>query len=258
MLRFTANLSLLFCEVDLIDRFEAARDAGFEAVEIQFPYSLPPDAIRRKLLQHDLKLVLFNVDADDLLQGGDGLASVPEKRARFLQALRQTAEYARLLKPEVVNVLPGRCRDPERHGECLDTFKKNLAAALDAFSPLGVKTVFEAVNTLEMPGFLIHGERQMLDVLQQVGHPDLLIQYDVYHMRTMGENPEEFIRLHADKIGHIQFADAPGRGQPGTGSIDFDRLFRLVERAGYKGWLGAEYNPVGTTQESLDWLKKTG
>lgn len=254
MLNFTANLSLLFTEDTLIERFKAAKQAGFNAVEIQFPYDLSATDIKNKLDEYGLKLVLFNVAAADLLQGGEGLACVPEKRDQFRQAVAQAVEYAKLLKPEAVNVLPGRCLDKTRLEQYLQTFKENLGYAAEAFSPLGIKTVFEAVNTHDMPGFIIHSGAQMLDVLDQLNRPGLFMQYDIYHMQMMGEKPETFIDEHADKIGHIQFADCPGRGQPGTGRIDFGRVFSAIEDSGYSGWVGAEYKPVGTTAESLDWL----
>jgi hydroxypyruvate isomerase len=255
MLNFTANLSLLFTEAALIDRFKAAKQAGFNAVEIQFPYELSAAAIKDQLDEYGLKLVLFNVAAADLLQGGEGLSCVPERRGQFKDALAQTVDYAQLLQPEVINVLPGRCLDNSRLEQYLDTFKENLGYAVEAFAPLGINTVFEAINTHDMPGFIIHSEAQMLDVLDQLNRPELMMQYDIYHMQMMGENPEAFIAEHAGQIGHIQFADCPGRGQPGTGRIDFDRMFSVIERSGYSGWVGAEYKPIGTTQESLDWLR---
>lgn len=254
MLNFTANLSLLFTEVELIDRFKAAKQAGFNAVEIQFPYGLSAADIKHKLDEYGLKLVLFNVAAADLLQGGEGLACVPEKRDQFKKGVDQTVAYAKLLKPEAINVLPGRCLDNSRLEQYLETFNENLCFAVEAFSPLSIKTVFEAINTRDMPGFIIHSETQMLDVLNQLNRPELFMQYDIYHMLMMGEKPEAFITKHADKIGHIQFADCPGRGQPGTGQADFDRLFSAIEKSDYSGWVGAEYKPVGTTAESLDWL----
>jgi len=256
MLNFSANLSLLFTEVALIDRFKAAKQVGFTAVEIQFPYDLSAAAIKNKLTEYDLKLVLFNVDAADLLKGGEGLACVPERRDQFKQALAQTVEYAKLLKPEVINVLPGRCLDNSRLERYLETFKENLCFAVEAFSPLGIKTVFEAINTLDMPGFIIDSGTQMLEVLDQLNRPELFMQYDIYHMQMMGGNPETFIAEHAGKIGHIQFADCPRRGQPGTGRIDFERIFSAIEGSAYSGWVGAEYKPVGTTTESLNWLRK--
>lgn len=255
MLKFTANLSLLFTEVELIDRFKAARQQGFDAVEIQFPYSLSAETLRDALDEQQLKLVLFNVDAADLLHGGEGLACVPEKRGQFRQAVDQTVEYAELLKPEAINVLPGRCLDENRLPEYLETFKENLRFAAEAFSPLGIKTVFEAINTSDMPGFIIHSGYQMLDVLNQLKRPDLFMQYDIYHMQMMGEKPGQFIAEHAAQIGHIQFADCPGRGQPGTGRIDFERVFSAIEKSAYTGWIGAEYKPVGATADSLDWLQ---
>lgn len=254
MLNFTANLSLLFTEVALIDRFKAAKQAGFSSVEIQFPYQLSAAAIKDKLDEYDLKLILFNVDAADLLQGSEGLACVPEKRNQFRLAIAQTVDYAELLKPEAINVLPGRCLDNSRLAHYLETFKQNLCFAIEAFAPLGIKTVFEAINTHDMPGFILHSGAQMLSVLEELNRPELLMQYDIYHMQMMGEKPETFIAEHADKIGHIQFADCPGRGQPGTGQIDFEQVFSAVESSTYSGWVGAEYKPVGTTTESLDWL----
>ncbi len=256
MLNFSANLSLLFTEVALIDRFKAAKQAGFDAVEIQFPYELSASVIKDKLDEYGLRLVLFNVDAADLLQGGEGLACVPERCDQFKMAVAQAADYVKLLKPEAINVLPGRCLDSSHLERYLETFKENLRFAAEAFTPLGIKTVFEAINTHDMPGFIIHSGTQMLDVLDQLNHPELLMQYDIYHMQMMGEKPAEFIAGHADKIGHIQFADCPGRGQPGTGRIDFERVFSAIEGSRYSGWVGAEYKPVGTTTESLDWLRR--
>lgn len=254
MLKFTANLSLLFTEAELINRFKAAKQQRFDAVEIQFPYSLSAKTLKNTLEEQQLKLVLFNVDADDLLHGGEGLACVPEKRNQFRQAVAQSLEYAKLLKPEVINVLPGCCFNENRKLDYLKTFKENLCFAVEAFAPLGIKTVFEAINNHDMPGFIIHNGQQMLDILDDLNLPMLFMQYDIYHMQMMGDKPNEFIARYADKIGHIQFADCPGRGQPGTGQINFDRIFSVIEKSAYSGWVGAEYKPVGTTSESLDWL----
>ncbi|CAA9891947.1 hydroxypyruvate isomerase [Candidatus Methylobacter favarea] len=254
MLNFSANISLLFNETELIDRFKAAKQHGFKAVEIQFPYSLSVEAIQKTLEDNGLRLVLFNVAADDLLSGGEGLAAVPRKQDQFRQAVAQALAYAEILKPEAVNILPGCCHDKNRQPDYLETFKENLGFAVEAFAPLGIKTVFEAVNTRDMPEFIIHSGEQMLDILDQLDSPNLFMQYDIYHMYRMGEQPEEFINRHAEKIGHIQFADCPGRGQPGTGQINFRQLFSAIEKSSYSGWTGAEYKPAGLTSESLGWF----
>ena len=256
MLKFTANLSLLFTELNLIDRFAAAKQHGFNAVEIQFPYQLSIETLKQVLNDMGLKLVLFNIAADDLMQGGEGLASVPEKQDLFKSALQQAVDYAKVLKPEAVNVLAGRCFNETRREDYLKTFKHNLLLAVEAFSPLGIKTVFEAINTHDMPQFLIYSGKQQLDILNELNQPELFIQYDIYHAVKMGENPAEFISQYAEKIGHIQFADSPERGQPNTGSIDFENLFKIIEQSNYSGWLGAEYKPIGSTEHSLLWYNR--
>jgi len=255
MLRFSANLSLLFTEYAWPERFKVVRQYGFQAVEIQFPYFMPAEEILKYLNQAGLKLVLFNVAADDLLQGGEGLAAVPEKQLQFRQAVAKAMDYARILQPEAINVLPGRCVQPSRLDSYLSTFKENLNFAAEEFAALCIKTVFEAINIVYMPDFIIYNSQQMLQVLAEVGHPMLAMQYDIYHMAMMAEDCYSFLRQYQDKIGHIQFADSPGRGQPGTGMIDFGTLFTLIQNSAYAGWVGAEYRPVGESVSSLDWAK---
>jgi len=257
MLRFTANLSLLFTEVPLIDRFAEAKANGFNAVEIQFPYELSAQTISAELDAQQLQLILFNVSADDLLQGGEGLAAVPEKQAQFKVAVDQAIEYAKILKPEAINILPGRCFDSDRLKVYQATLKGNLRYALNAFSPLGIKTVFEAVNTIDMPDFIVHSSTQMLDIMAEINHPDLMMQYDIYHMLMMQEDPAHFIPQYSDKIGHIQFADCPGRHQPGTGNTDFKQLFSIIKSSNYTDWVGAEYKPLNSSTNSLSWLKNS-
>jgi hydroxypyruvate isomerase len=254
VLKFSANLSLLFTELPLAERFAAAKQAGFDAVEVQFPYELSAQDIAERLRESGAKLVLFNVPAGDLLEGGEGLAAVPERREAFYQAVEQARQYVRLLRPRAINILPGRCLDLSRAEAYRHTLLENLRYAANAFAEEGVLAVFEAINTFDMPGFLIHRGQHMLDCLAALAHPNLAMQYDAYHMARMGENPAQFIAEHAGQIGHIQFADVPGRGQPGSGSLDFPGLFSAVRASGYDGYLGAEYRPQGGTQASLSWL----
>ncbi|OQK15901.1 hydroxypyruvate isomerase [Methyloprofundus sedimenti] len=255
MLRFSANLSVLFTEVPLQSRFQAAKEQGFNAVEVQFPYELSANTIHQELAKHQLQLVLFNVAADDLLQGGEGLASVPEKQQQFKQSVTEAVAYAKILKPNAINILPGRCLNKTRLAIYQQTFKENLRYAINAFSPLGIKTVFEAINTVDMPDFIIHSSEQMFAIMQEINHPDLLMQYDIYHMLMMQEAPANFITQYADKIGHIQFADCPGRHQPGTGNMDYQQIFSIIQASPYKGWVGAEYKPLSNTLASLNWFK---
>jgi len=255
MLRFSANLSLLFTEYPLVERFAAAKRQGFEAVEIQFPYELSATHIQSLLDEHDLQLVLFNVDADNLLQGGEGLAAAPERQTRFHEAVEQAVAYADVLKPRAINVLPGRCLQPSRLDAYRQTLLANLHHAAERFAEIGVMTVFEAVNTHDMPGFIVDSGREMVSILEAVGHANLRLQYDLYHMSRMNEDCAAFLQTHLDEIGHIQFADCPGRGQPGTGNVDFEGLFTIIDDSDYAGWLGAEYKPQGEGAQHLSWLK---
>ncbi len=254
-LKFSLNLSLIFREYTVFDRFQKASDAGFKAVEIQFPYETSAEDLKRGLDAAGIQMVLFNVGAGDLMQGGEGIAAVPEKKEQFRHAVDLALSYAKVLSPRVINVLPGRAYRLANRKQYLDTLEDNLRFAAGVFSTLGIKTVFEAANTFDMPDFLIHSGRQLLDMLQRVNHPNLYIQYDIYHMTRMEQDVICFIKSNIDKIGHFQFADAPGRGQPGTGGIDFKLVFDAIANTDYSGWLGAEYKPTGLSKDSLGWFE---
>jgi len=256
VLRFSANLSLLFTELPLLERFSAARECGFRGVEIQFPYEIPATQIKAQLDLTGLELVLINVPAGDLMNGGEGLASVPSKRHDFIDAVTKAAEYAEIVRPNLINVLPGCCFESESLGQYMETFQNNLAHAANVFRDQGIKTVFEAVNTKDVPGFLIHNCEQLIQALEDLQHSSVYLQYDIYHMQTMGEDHLAFFQRYAERVGHIQFADAPGRHQPGTGQIDFVNLFKAIDASGYQGWFGAEYRPSVSTRDSLDWFDR--
>lgn len=262
MLRFSANLSMLFTESPLIERFARARQAGFERVEVQFPYEVPAETLRDAIHDAGVELVLFNVGAGDLLAGGDGLACVPSRRAAFADALNLAAEYASVLRPHFVNVLAGRVPAGETRDACLAQFRESLsatchtmgAARIGAGASVGV--VVEALNAVDMPRFLLASHD---DVVSEIVGTSARVQYDVYHQAMMGR--DVIADLIADltsgapRIGHVQFADVPGRSAPGTGTLDFDAIFSAIARSGYRGSVGAEYRPMGPTAESLGWLR---
>lgn len=254
MPNFSANLSVLFTEHALLDRFQAAANSGFKAVEIQFPYDEKAQELKAAADEAGVEFALINVPAADLLEGGKGLAGIPGKEQEYQQALDLCVSYAEILEPRCVNVLAGREEDSEKHHDCHRTFVSNLRHTAEALDRMGIATVFEAVNTEDMPGFLVHNLREQIEILEEVQHPDVMLQYDVYHMTQMGEHVCENIFEHGHIIGHVQFADAPGRGQPGTGGIDFNAVFKAIDDSAFNGWTGAEYTPSGSTEESLSWL----
>lgn len=254
-MKIAANLSMLFGELPLAERVLAAKIAGFEGVEIQFPYELPAIRLKELLERADLPLVLINLPAGDLLQGGAGLAAVSACQQAFDDALQETLTYAAMARPLCVNVLPGRLAEGLSREQALTTLADNLRKSAEAFASLGIGVLCEAINPLDMPGFLINTPEHLLELLERVDHPNCRAQLDLYHMARQELDIDAGIRLLGQRIGHVQFADCPGRGAPGSGQVAFAPLLEALRTAGYDGWLAAEYRPgeQGTTA-SLGWL----
>ncbi|KES21404.1 MULTISPECIES: hydroxypyruvate isomerase family protein [Pseudomonas] len=249
-----ANLSLLFTELPLIERVRAAAEAGFAGVEIQFPYEVPAAALQAELQRSGMPLVLFNLPAGDLMQGGAGLAAVPGREAQFAAGLRQALEYAEVARPQKINVLAGRLAEGVEREQALALLAEHLRQTAEAFAGRGIAVLMEAINLHDMPGFLLNTPQHLLDMLARVGHPNLAAQLDFYHMARMDLDLADCVRQLQGHIGHVQFADAPGRGEPGSGELDFEPALAALRAQGYAGWLGAEYRPVGATSAGLGWL----
>ncbi len=251
MLRFSANLSVLFCERPLIERFAAARASGFAAVEIQNPYELPAQSLAAAAAAAGVRVVLINAP---LPPGGEpGMACRPEHRERFRAELPRLAEYAAALGVSAVNVLAGRAAAHERPG-CLELLAEHLCHAAETLAPLGVQALLEPINPLDVPGYCIDDFELARTTLAACGGR-VGLQFDVYHAARMGLDPARAFEALRTLIGHVQFADAPGRHEPGTGALDFPAIFRAIEASGYAGWVGAEYRPAHDTARSLDWLR---
>ncbi|TIH09330.1 hydroxypyruvate isomerase family protein [Pseudomonas leptonychotis] len=256
-MKVAANLSLLFSELPLIERVVAAAAAGFDGVEIQFPYELPAIRLKEALDAAGMPLRLINLPAGDLMSGGAGLAAVPARQAEFDAALQQALSYAALVRPAKINVLAGRLAEGLSREQAMACLVDNLHKSAEAFQLLGIGVVVEAINPLDMPGFLINTPEQLDALLKAVSHPNLAVQYDFYHMARQGLDIQAGIALLAGRIGHVQFADYPGRGAPGTGELQFAALLDALRDSGYQGWLAAEYRPGDPgTQASLGWLSK--
>lgn len=254
-MKIAANLSLLFTELPLIERVVAARAAGFDGVEIQFPYELPALRLKEALEAAGMPLVLINLPAGDLMSGGAGLAAVPARQEAFDAALQEALTYAAMVRPACVNVLPGRLAEGLSREQALATLADNARRAAEAFALLGIRVLVEAINPLDMPGFLVNTAEDLDALLRAVDHPNLAAQYDLYHMARQGVDLVAGVELLAGRIGHVQFADCPGRGAPGSGQVEFVPALKALQRSGYRGWLGAEYRPgAGGTRTELGWL----
>jgi hydroxypyruvate isomerase len=253
MPKFAANLTMLFTETGFLERFEGAATAGFDAVEYLFPYDYDKDLLRARLAQHGLKQVLHNLPGGNWSGGERGIACLPDRIAEFEAGVDRAIEYAKALSCTRVNCLAGIKPASVGADVARQTLVRNLQYAAPRLEAAGITLLVEPINTRDVPGFYLSGTAQALDIIAAVDSKNLFLQFDMYHMHMMGEDLAGTIRNHLSLIGHMQLADAPGRHEPGTGEIDYPSLFELIDRVGYTGWIGCEYNPLTSTERSLKW-----
>jgi hydroxypyruvate isomerase len=251
-----ANLTLMFNEVDFLDRFAAAAKAGFKAVEFLFPYDYDKNVIRQKLDENKLMLVLHNLPAGNWANGERGIGCHSDRVGEFEAGVDTAIEYATALGCRQLNCLAGvrpSHRDPI---EAREIFIKNLRFAAARLKTAGIKLLTEAINTRDIPGFFLTNTAQALDIIQAVGSDNLYFQYDIYHMQIMEGDLATTIEKNLKLIPHMQLADTPGRHEPGSGEINFDFLLPHIDKLGYTGWIGCEYKPATTTTAGLGWMQK--
>lgn len=256
MPKFAANLSMLFTELPFLDRFAAARAAGFGAVEYLFPYDHPKQQLAERLRANGLKQVLHNLPAGDWAAGERGIACHPGRIGEFRDGVARAIDYANALDCPQVNCLAGKL-PPAVSGEAAHaTLVENLRYAASALRAAGVRLLVEPINTYDIPGFFLSRTEQAIALIDEVGSDNLFLQYDIYHaQRTEGELAATLQR-HLPRIAHVQVADNPGRNEPGTGEINYAYLFAHLDRIGYDGWVGCEYKPAERTVAGLAWLQR--
>ena len=254
MPKFSANLTMMFNEVEFLDRFESASKAGYKAVEYMFPYDWPKNQLVDALEANGLGQVLYNLPAGDWAAGERGIACLPGREGEFQEGVGKAIEYAKALKCPALNCLVGLTPQGSTAGTVHDTLISNLKFAAAALEKEGIRLLVESLNDQDIPGFHLVHTRDTLSLLDDVHHSNLWLQYDIYHMQKMEGNLITTIETHLARIGHIQLADNPGRHEPGTGEINFPNLFRAIDAAGYDGWIGCEYIPARTTEEGLGWF----
>lgn len=255
MPKFAANLSFLYADKPFLDRFAAAAADGFPAVEYVGPYAFPADDIRALLDRHGLKQALFNLPAGNWDAGERGIGCLPDRVEEFREGVDRALDYARALDCVKLNCLAGIApagADPELLER---TLVENVAYAARLCAEAGVRLLLEPINLRDIPGFFVsttdHAER----ILDDVGSDNLFLQYDIYHTQVMqGDLIATFERL-ANRIAHVQVADNPGRHEPGTGEINYANVFKILDAAGYDGFVGCEYKPLAGTSEGLGWMK---
>jgi len=255
MLKFSANLTMLFNEVEFLNRFEKAAKAGFKGVEYTFPYEWKKEELAEKLNKYGLKQVLHNLPAGNWSAGERGIACLPQRVGEFQEGVGLAIEYAKALKCPRLNCLVGLTPKEVPAEKIRQTLIDNLRFAATALEKEGIRFLVEPLNNQDIPGFYLVHARDALQLFEEVNHANLWLQYDIYHMQIMEGNLTRTIVDNLAHIAHIQLADNPGRHEPGTGEINFVNLFRLIDEAGYDGWLGCEYKPTGVTENGLAWAK---
>jgi hydroxypyruvate isomerase len=258
MPKFAANLSMMFPELEPAERFAAARDAGFKAVEYLRPYEFPLADIKRWLTDAGLELILLNSPLGNVEAGDRGLGVLPGREADFREGLELTLEYASGLGAGMVHLMAGVVPSGMSAAECEAVFVQNLRYATKIAAQRGVKLLLEPLNARDVPGYLHSTSAQARRIIETVGSNNLFLQYDLYHMQIMEGDLVEGIRRNLDVIGHIQFSSVPSRNEPQHGEVNMPYVFEQIDAMGYEGWLGAEYRPKGGTLEGLSWAKPYG
>jgi hydroxypyruvate isomerase len=254
--RFSANISTLFADDPLLRRFARARTAGFDTVEIQFPYEVPLDDLVAAQRAAGVAVDLINLPAGDFSTGVRGIAGLPDAHrvAEFKAGLERGRRYAEALGARKANVLAGirRADAVAPRADHLSALAANLRVAADAFEGNGTTVLVEAINDTTVPGFLLNTTAQALAIVRAADRR-VKVQADLFHMNMMGEDVPAALAALGDRLGHIQFADVPGRGEPGSGRLDWRAQFAAVAASGYAGNLAAEYAPTRRTEETLAW-----
>ena len=249
MPRFAANLTTLFTELDFADRFAAAADAGFEAVEILFPYEHPADQVAEQLTSHGLELALINLPPGE--QHERGLAGIPGREDAFWASMETGLDYAERTGCQTLHVMAGLVELDDR---VLDTYLGNLRRAADLARERGRTFTIEPLSPRAMPGYLLDSVTLARLVLAELRHPNVRLQLDLFHaQQTDGDLTVLIAELGAD-LGHVQIAAVPDRHEPDHGEIDYRWLLARIDESGYQGWVGCEYHPAAGTTAGLGWL----
>lgn len=252
-MRFTPNLAFLFGDVPFADRFAAALDAGFSGVEFPWP-PIPPGEVRRAVVGAGVRVGQLNMPAGDLSAGDRGYPNDPARTDEWREDFGAALRLARDVDCPSINVLAGNALPGLSRDQQLGFLRHNLSWALKHRD--GRTLLLEILNPVDTPDYLLTDADVALALVERVADPAVKLQFDTYHMATIGQDVVALFERLAPMVGHVQVADFPGRGAPGTGTLDFDAFFAAVEESGYRGCIGLEYLPGGSTEESLDWLPR--
>ena len=255
MPKFAANLSMLFNDVEFMERFSAAAQAGFKAAEYLFPYAYPADQLVEQLQQNGLQQVLFNAPPGNWDAGDRGMAALPGREAEFQDSIGKAVEYAKALNCPRIHIMAGIVTDETDIEEAFDTYLANLGFAAEQCAGANLTALIEPINSRDMPGFYLNDSKMATAIIDELEQPNLKLQLDLYHCQIMEGDLAMHLKNLKDYVGHIQIAGVPERHEPDVGEINYPYLFKLIDELGYDVWIGCEYRPRGNTAEGLGWFQ---
>jgi hydroxypyruvate isomerase len=257
MPRFAANLAYLFTERPFMERFAAAAAAGFKAVELQFPYEFAPSAVRAELERHGLAMLGINTSPGRREAGEFGLAAVAGREADFAALFRQALDYVVAIGGRQIHCLAGKM-PPEARPAAEKVFIGNLARAADAAAAHDITLLIEPINPRDRPDYFLARAEHAADIVAKVERPNVRIQFDFYHAQIVGGDLIRRFEKCLPAIGHVQIAAVPSRHEPDEGEVSYPAIFAALDRLGYGGWIGCEYNPRARTEDGLAWAGPFG
>jgi hydroxypyruvate isomerase len=259
MVKLAANLSMLFNEMDFLERFAAAAKAGFGAVEYLFPYPYDAKDVAARLAGNGLQQALFNMPPGDWDKGERGISALPGREDEFKKGVDRALSYAAALKCPKVHVMAGVVPAGADKARYEATYIENLKFATKAAASAGVLLVLEPLNLVDFPGYLLTSTPQAKGIIDAVGAPNLKVQFDIYHQQMAHGAIAPTLKTYFAQVGHVQIAGVPGRHEPNEGQeINTRYLFGLLDELGYDGWIGCEYRPRAGTLAGLGWTREWG
>lgn len=253
MPNFAANLTMMFNEWSFTDRFKAAADAGFKAVEFLFPYEHPAERIAALLQDNGLIQALFNLPPGNWAAGDRGLAALPERAGEFRSSVALALDYAKATQVPCLHVMSGIAEKSDHNA--VKAYREALAFACAAAAPLGIHILIEPINARDMPGYFLNDFNFAANLIREMALPNLRLQYDIYHRQIIHGDVMMSLEALMPIIGHIQIASVPKRHEPLTGELDDARIFNHLDALNYNGFVGCEYRPENSTLNGLNWFE---
>lgn len=254
ILKFDISATFLFREVPLLSRFEKIKSCGIRWVELQSLEGVEPKDILAALLDADVEVILLNGPLGDFMSGGAGLAAVPGREREFRESFKHSLEEACILKSPLINIGPSLIPEGGTRAQSLSVYCENLAYAAELAADSEVRVAIEPLNKVDYSNSLISSTSLAMEIVRAVGSSNVGVQFDIYHTAMNGEDvPSAFSRCH-NLVSHVQFSDVPGRTEPGKGNLDFSAIFKGIRESDYAGFVGAEYKPTQSTEQTLQWI----